>query len=109
MKKQIELGPFEAFCQKWEESEEGWGVRPDGFSLHISIEGVKRYIAEYWNTLPNEEVPREYSRPSGTPYLVGVGRAVMDLLIENSGSLRFSTEYQYPGSGGIDGWMPTLH
>lgn len=64
MKKQIELGAIEAHCQKWEESEEGWGVRPDGFSLHLTKEGLKRYINEYWDSMP-EEIPAEYSRPCG--------------------------------------------
>lgn len=23
-------------CQKWEESERGWGTRPNGYSLHLA-------------------------------------------------------------------------
>lgn len=105
MKKQIELGPNVAICQKWEESEEGWGTRPDGFSLHVSVEGLAKYIAAYWDGMPGE-VPEEYSRPSGEAYPVGVANSVMDLLVGYGGSARFWTDYQYPGSGGIDGWMP---
>lgn len=52
--------------QRWEESERGWGVRPDGFSLHLSDEDRTGFIEEYWESMP-DEVPDEYSRPSGEP------------------------------------------
>lgn len=105
MKKQIELGPVPVVCQKWEESELGWGLRPDGFSLHLTFDGLKGYIKSYWASMP-DEAPETYSRPSGKPYPVGVASSVERLLVENGGSLRYGEEYQYPGSGGIDGWMP---
>lgn len=56
-----------AICQQWEESERGWGVRPDGFSLHLSTQDAKQYINDYWESMP-DEIPDEYSRPSGKPY-----------------------------------------
>lgn len=106
MKKQIELGPHVAVCQKWEESEQGWGVRPDGFSLHVSVDGLTSYIAEHWAGMP-DETPPEYSRPSGESYPVGIASSVMAMLVEGGGSARFWDDYQYPGSGGTDGWMPS--
>ncbi len=33
--------------QKWEETERGWGVRPDGFSLHLTDADRSAYIGEY--------------------------------------------------------------
>jgi len=105
MKKYIELGSNVAVCQKWEESERDWGTRPDGFSLHLSVEGLKKYIAAYWNSMP-DAIPDEYSRPDGQPYPVGISDEVMELLKENDGSARFYADYEYPGSGGIDGWLP---
>lgn len=53
--------------QDWEESELGWGVRPDGYSLHLTQEQAKRFAKEYWSTMPRD-VPSEYSRESGSPY-----------------------------------------
>lgn len=53
--------------QKWEESERGWGTRPDGYSLHPDMAALKRYIAMYWKKMP-DGVPDEYSRPYGDPY-----------------------------------------
>ncbi|PIN75387.1 hypothetical protein COV18_04325 [Candidatus Woesearchaeota archaeon CG10_big_fil_rev_8_21_14_0_10_37_12] len=49
----------------WEESEEDWGVRPDGSSLHLSQNDYHRYIKEYWRKMP-DDVPCEYSRPAGS-------------------------------------------
>ena len=55
-------------CQKWEESERGWGTRPDGYSLHLSDTDREAFIKDYWAGMPNA-VPDEYSRPDGTPYV----------------------------------------
>jgi hypothetical protein len=54
-------------CQQWEESERGWGVRPDGYSLHLSAQDAKKYIDYHWEAMP-KYVPNEYSRPCGKPY-----------------------------------------
>ena len=56
------------FCQQWEESERGWGVRPDGYSVHLSLEDAKAYIGAYWDRMPPPPPPDEYSRPCGKPY-----------------------------------------
>ncbi len=57
------------FVQLWEESERGWGARPDGFSLHLSQDHRDKYIKEYWDGMP-PSAPDEYSRPLGNPYTV---------------------------------------
>lgn len=107
MYKQIETGENFAVCQKWEESERGWGERPDGFSLHISYEGLQRYIKKYWDRMP-DSTPDEYSRPSGTPYEVGVADSVIEEIKLAGDGIRFySHEYRNPGSGGTDGWITT--
>ena len=46
----------------WDESERGWGIRPDGYSFHLNEEDATAYIKEYWDRMP-KEVPDEYSRP----------------------------------------------
>ena len=43
--------------QLWEESERGWGIRPDGYSLHLNNEDRKQFIKEYWALLPDGPVP----------------------------------------------------
>lgn len=49
--------------QQWEESESDWGCRPDGFSLHLSLEDYQRYLKKYWDRMP-KSVLHEYSRPT---------------------------------------------
>lgn len=53
----------------WEESERGWGVRPDGYSLHLTMEDVSKFIKAYWKTMPDNP-PSEYSRPASEPKTV---------------------------------------
>ena len=55
-----------AFKIHWEESERGWGSRPDGTSAHLTIEDANQYIDDHWSKFP-DEVPDEYSRPFGKP------------------------------------------
>ncbi len=59
--------------QRWEESENGWALRPDGYSLHITDEDRQNFIQDYWDSMP-EEVPDEYSRPSVEPYKARVDK-----------------------------------
>jgi hypothetical protein len=91
-------------CQKWEESERGWGTRPDGYSLHLSFADLKIFINEYWDGMP-DEVPDEYSRPDGTPYRCLVDKKIYEEIkakAKNHGKWYF--DHDYP-SGDIDGWM----
>lgn len=93
--------------QKWEESERNWGTRPDGFSVHLSEADRLAYITAYWDSLPSE-VPDEYSRPHGTPYLAEIAPGEeANFLKELAGKkgLRYNGN-NYPGDGGSDGWKP---
>lgn len=60
--------------QEWEESELGWGVRPDGASLHLSNEDLEAFKKAFWDkeSKRNPSPPPEYSRPSGKPFLMEV-------------------------------------
>lgn len=92
--------------QKWEESERGWGCRPDGYSLHLTEEDRKSFIAGYWAMMP-KAVPDEYSRPNGTPYIADVEPTdLMMAALQQQQGFR-SYERVYPGSGGADGWVHT--
>lgn len=61
------------FVQNWEESERGWGTRPDGFTVHISKEQWHTYV-DWYNTTFNSEktIPDEYTRVCGKPREVQV-------------------------------------
>lgn len=65
----------EIVAQDWEESERGWGVRPDGASLHQNASDLERFVKKYWNGMP-DAVPDEYSRPSGDYYILLVPESV---------------------------------
>lgn len=54
------------FMQLWEESERGWGTRPDGCSLHLSIEEKIIYINNVYNSRNNLSTPDEYDRVVGS-------------------------------------------
>lgn len=58
-------------CQTWTERERGWGQRPDGFTLHLSMADRDAYVVGYnaqWNSEP--KVPDSYTHADGNPYLV---------------------------------------
>ncbi len=59
--------------QEWLESERGWGARPDGYSLHLTMEDRKQFVKDYWARMP-DTVPDEYSRPCGNPQHIDVDK-----------------------------------
>lgn len=73
--------------QMWEESERGWGTRPDGDSLHLTETDRVDYIDRYWDRMP-DAVPDEYSRPDGSPKLIDVDEETYEKIVEGGGSLR---------------------
>lgn len=64
------------WVQKWEESERGWGTRPDGYTLHSKQEDITKFITEMrareMAGQPDGYIPDEYSRPCGNPYEVEI-------------------------------------
>lgn len=88
--------------QKWEESERGWGTRPDGFSLHLNDADRQAFIKEYWDGMP-PSAPDDYSRPDGTYYKAEVDDKTFTELKASKNGIR---DYGHPpGSGGTDGWV----
>jgi len=56
------------YLQIWEESEREWGIRPDGCSIHLSIEDRDNYIKSiYSERIGVPEVPEIYDRTVGEP------------------------------------------
>jgi hypothetical protein len=61
-----------AYLITWTESEKGWGIRPDGASLHLTQDNAKVFLKEYWDGMP-AEAPHEFSRnDNATGSLVAV-------------------------------------
>lgn len=59
------------WIQQWEESERGWGCRPDGFTAHLKKEDIEKYLSAMRaeeKKLYGDTVPDEYSRPCGEPF-----------------------------------------
>jgi hypothetical protein len=105
----VPTSPLAVVVQKWEESERGWGTRPDGYSVHLTESDRIAFIAEYWARMPSGPAPDEYERPDGTPYLAEVAAnkvAEFREAINGKKGLRFF-DRNYPGNGGTDGWKPT--
>jgi hypothetical protein len=81
------------YFQRWEESERGWGVRPDGCSLHLSEDSHKRYLNEIYTTRQGEmSIPDEYDRISGPLIECFISDTLFKLVMEKN-SLRLM-EYE---------------
>ena len=63
-------------CQYWDESERGWGVRPDGFSLHRTMADLDAFVKEHNDRLPTDYIPDEYTRVSGEPKALDVPKSI---------------------------------
>lgn len=74
--------------QKWEESERGWGVRPDGYSLHMSENDRRAFVQECWDKMPKGEAPDEYSREDGRPYEAVVDQKTYDSVKSSKNGIR---------------------
>ncbi len=81
-----------AYMLTWEESEAGWGVRPDGLSLHLSQQHVKEYLAELTRSRQGTSTPHEYDRPCGDAVAVEVTDDVYEDLVRKGGHLRAYTD-----------------
>lgn len=81
------VGGHIVWRQEWLESERGWGVRPDGYSLHLTDADVSAFVRDYWETMPNT-APDEYSRPSGDPYTTLVDNDMYQRIKESRNGIR---------------------
>jgi hypothetical protein len=81
------------FCQDWEESERGWGVRPDGFTLHLTRVDWTGFVKGYNDTFNDERtVPDEYTRVSGLPRIVELDEAMYQKLLAH----QQKTDHKHP-------------
>lgn len=78
------------YYQAWEESERGWGVKPDGFSLHLTLEDHKRYLEIHNASMPTDYVPNVYERISGDVIEIEAPDEHVNWVVtQTSGSYRF--------------------
>lgn len=66
------------FAINWTEYESGWGQRPDGHTLYLTLEAAKKHVAGYWAGMP-KAAPNEYSRPSEPFYYPLTEQQVQDI------------------------------
>jgi len=67
--------------QLWEESGRGWGVRPDGCSIHTDIAERDRYVESiYASRRGSDSVPEEYERIVGSPVEAYVDDSMFETL-----------------------------
>lgn len=79
----------------WTERERGWGIRPDGATLHQSREHAEAFVERTWRQPVRENtarsyVPDEYSRPDVEPHEapeVDVTDEVWAKIVENNGTI----------------------
>jgi hypothetical protein len=105
-------------CQKWEESERDWGIRPDGYSIHLTEEDRLAYVKAYGEWLfktYGRSAPDEYERVCGTPFQITVSAEDFNRLCE----LRMIEDHDRaydkfgirvygknpPQDPGVDGWV----
>ena len=90
---------YTVVAQEWEESERGWGCRPDGASLHLTESDRAAYVKDYWDREkqrnPSGGVPDEYSRESGSPILIDVdAKTYKQIKASKNGIMVWQTEYR---------------
>jgi len=87
--------------QIWEESERGFGTRPDGCSMHINLKEREKYIRSIYDSRKTDtSIPNEYYRIVGE----GVEAFIEDslyTLVEKDKSIRL-TQYQMNNLMGME-------
>lgn len=79
--------------QIWEESERGWGTRPDGCSMHADSKEREKYIqAVYEGRKSDTSIPHEYDRIVGEGVEAFIEDALFEL-VQKEKSVRL-TQYQ---------------
>jgi hypothetical protein len=86
---------YTVICQGWEESEAGWGIRPDGFSLHLTLEDRDVFAQEFWTRQKEfyrkegiSGTPKNYNRQSGRPFETIVNQAIYDKIVASENGIR---------------------
>jgi hypothetical protein len=102
--KEIPKGDHIVIGQNWEEVERGWGVRPDGFSLHVSLESLKKWVDHFREQ--RRAYPDEFTVQDGEPYPVEVDDATLREIAVR-GFKFYGREYRYP-EGNNGSWRQIM-
>src|SRR5579871_6232381 len=85
---------YSLYVQCYTESERGWGQRPDGYSLHTSLEGAKKFAKDYIGKMRASEkeaygdsVPDEYTMADGEPSLMECTKELHDKVVAAGGKM----------------------
>jgi hypothetical protein len=78
--------------QLWEQSEQDFGIQPDGCSLHIDNSSLKSYVDDFYSKRTSDDVPEVYERVVGLPVDVFVEDKIFDI-VSNLKSVRLQ-EYE---------------
>lgn len=71
--------------QDWTEHERGWGTRPDGQTIHLTMEDRNEYVAGYNKEFNNEpSAPDEYTAADGDGRPVTVGPKLFQKLVNQT-------------------------
>lgn len=77
------------YVLEWEESEAGWGTRPDGLSLHVDEAEAQKFVKRHWANHAEGAAPAEYDRPcSEKGVLVEASQSLHAEVLAKGGSLR---------------------
>jgi len=75
---------------QWEESECGWGVRPDGWTMHFDKESLDLYCASFWAQQraghTGQFAPDVYTREAGKPFELEVDAEIYEKVKANKGT-----------------------
>jgi hypothetical protein len=105
-------GPHTIVVQKWEESERGWGTRPDGYTMHLTEEDRVAFCKKFWaderKRNPSGVAPSCYSRECGSPYAAKVDRKTYNAIEKSKSKHGVWGEGNSPPEFmcGVDGWLP---
>lgn len=73
--------------QEWNKVKRGYGNKPDGHSLHLTMEDRNKYVEEYWRNMP-DEVPDEHSRPYNHPVIFDVDDEMYEKIKSSENGIR---------------------
>ena len=84
-----------AWMQEWEESELGWGCRPDGVWYYATLDAAKNDTTKMLKRMRKAEAkiykgatPEEYSRPAGDPRFVKVSEKLAAEILDKGRAYR---------------------
>ena len=75
-------GRYLVICQDWTEHERGWGSRPDGYTLHLTLKDRTTFVKGYDEQYNNKDVaPDEYTEGRSVhPRIVAVDKTIYDII-----------------------------